>query len=69
MSKIFRAWDVDREWVLPASLHQFVPQVIWRISCAIRRVGRWSFPRSRVPESQDRVSRPIYPGILVTLLP
>lgn len=25
MSKTFKAWDVDQGWLLPASLHQFVP--------------------------------------------
>ena len=25
MSKTFRAWDVDQEWLLPASVHDFVP--------------------------------------------
>jgi hypothetical protein len=25
MSKTFRAWEVDQEWLLPASVHDFVP--------------------------------------------
>jgi hypothetical protein len=25
ISKTFRAWDMDLAWLLPASLHQFVP--------------------------------------------
>ena len=25
MSKTFRAWDVDQAWLLPPSVHQFVP--------------------------------------------
>jgi hypothetical protein len=25
MSKTFRAWDVDQEWLLPPSVHDFVP--------------------------------------------
>jgi hypothetical protein len=25
MSKRFRAWDVDQEWLLPHSFHDFVP--------------------------------------------
>jgi len=25
MSKTFRAWDLDQGWLLPPSLHEFVP--------------------------------------------
>jgi hypothetical protein len=25
MSKSFRAWDVDQSWLLPPSIHEFVP--------------------------------------------
>jgi hypothetical protein len=25
MSKTFRPWDVDQAWLLPPSLHEFVP--------------------------------------------
>jgi len=25
MSKIFRPWDVDQSWLLPPSIHEFVP--------------------------------------------
>ncbi len=25
MSKTFRAWDVDQAWLLPPSIHEFVP--------------------------------------------
>src|SRR3569833_283517 len=25
MAKVFRAWDVDQGWLLPPSLHEFVP--------------------------------------------
>ncbi len=25
MSKTFRSWDVDQAWLLPPSLHDFVP--------------------------------------------
>lgn len=25
MSKTFRAWDVDQSWLLPPSVHEFVP--------------------------------------------
>ena len=25
MSKTFRAWDVDQGWLLPPSVHEFVP--------------------------------------------
>ena len=25
MSKTFRSWDVDQDWLLPRSLHEFVP--------------------------------------------
>lgn len=26
MSKTFRPWDVDQAWILPPSLHEFVPR-------------------------------------------
>ena len=25
MAQVFRAWDVDQGWLLPSSLHEFVP--------------------------------------------
>jgi len=25
MSKTFRSWDVDQAWLLPPSVHEFVP--------------------------------------------
>jgi hypothetical protein len=25
MAKVFRSWDVDQGWLLPPSLHEFVP--------------------------------------------
>jgi len=25
MAKVFRSWDVDQAWLLPPSLHKFVP--------------------------------------------
>jgi hypothetical protein len=25
MAKVFRCWDVDQGWLLPPSLHEFVP--------------------------------------------
>ena len=25
MVKVFRAWDLDQGWLLPPSLHEFVP--------------------------------------------
>ena len=25
MAKVFRSWDVDQAWLLPPSLHEFVP--------------------------------------------
>jgi hypothetical protein len=35
MAKTFRPRDVDQSWVLPLSVHEFAPQVIWRISLGI----------------------------------
>ena len=26
MSKTFRSWDVDQAWLLPPSVHEFVPR-------------------------------------------
>jgi hypothetical protein len=35
MANTFRRRDVDQSWVLPLSVHEFVPQVIWYISFGI----------------------------------
>jgi hypothetical protein len=59
MSKTFRAWDVDQVWLLPASVHDFVPA--GHPAHLVREVVRadWTFRRSWRPTPRNAASLPI----------
>jgi transposase len=68
MSKSFRAWDVDQEWLLPPSLHDFVPAD--HLAHFVRETVRNALDLSAVMESYDeeRGSPPYHPAMMVALL-
>jgi transposase len=68
MSKTFRAWDVDQEWLLPPSLHDFVPAD--HLAHFVRETVRNDLDLSGVMESYDeeRGAPPYHPAMMVALL-
>jgi transposase len=68
MSKIFRAWDVDQGWLLPPSVHEFVPA--GHLAHFVRDTVREGLDLSAIVESYDvdRGQPPYHPGMMVALL-
>lgn len=68
MSKTFRAWDVDQGWVLPPSLHDFVPA--GHLAHFVRDTVREALDLSAIMATyQERRGQPPYhPAMLVALL-
>ena len=68
MSKTFRAWDVDQAWLLPASLHQFVPP--GHLAHFVRDTVREALDLSAITGVYKAAQgqRPYHPGMLVALL-
>jgi transposase len=68
MSKTFRAWDVDQGWLLPPSVHEFVPagHVAHFIRDTVRETLDLSAILSRYDE--ERGYPPYHPGMMVALL-
>ena len=69
MSKSFRAWDVDQAWLLPPSVHEFVPP--GHLAHFVRDTVREALDLSAITGAYDepsRASRPIIPAMMVALL-
>jgi transposase len=68
MSKTFRAWDVDQEWLLPASVHDFVSA--GHRAHLIRDVVRETLDLGEIMAAYDepRGHPPYHPAMMVALL-
>ncbi|MGE3295684.1 MAG: IS1182 family transposase [Geminicoccaceae bacterium] len=68
MSKSFRAWDVDQAWLLPPSLHQFVPP--GHLAHFVRDTVREALDLSAIigVYKAGQGQPPYHPGMLVALL-
>ncbi len=68
MSKTFRAWDVDQAWLLPLSVHQFVPP--GHLAHFVRDTVREALDLSAIMGvyKAEQGQPPYHPGMLVALL-
>jgi transposase len=68
MSKIFRAWDVDQEWLLPPSVHEFVPA--GHMAHFVRDTVRVGLDLSAIMAdyAELRGQPPYHPGMMLALL-
>ena len=69
MSKTFRAWDVDQVWLLPPSVHDFVPA--GHPAHLVRELVRTELDLAAILERYEREERgqpPYHPAMMVALL-
>jgi transposase len=68
MSKTFRSWDVDQGWLLPPSVHEFVPA--GHLAHFVRDTVREALDLSAIygTYQEDRGQPPYHPGMMVALL-
>jgi transposase len=68
VSKTFRSWDVDQAWLLPPSVHEFVPA--GRLAHFVRDAVREGLDLSAILDSYDvdRGQPPYHPAMMVALL-
>ena len=68
MSKTFRPWDVDQTWLLPQSVHEFVPE--GHMAHFVRDTVREALDLSAIVGSYSGAQGqpPYHPGMLVALL-
>jgi transposase len=68
MSKTFRSWDVDQAWLLPPSLHDFVPA--GRAAHFVREMVRESLDLSAIlmDYPEERGQPPYHPAMMTALL-
>ena len=68
MSKIFRSWDVDQGWLLPPSVHEFVPA--GHLAHFVRDTVREGLDLSAILGTyvEERGYPPYHPGMMVALL-
>jgi len=68
MSKTFRSWDVDQGWLLPPSVHEFVPA--GHLAHFVRDTVREGLDLSAIMGvyDVDRGQPPYHPGMMVALL-
>lgn len=68
MSKTFRAWDVDQPWLLPPSLHEFVPE--GHPAHFIRDLVRETLDLSAILDTyaEERGYPPYHPAMMTALL-
>jgi transposase len=68
MTKTFRPWDVDQAWLLPPSIHEFVPP--GHLAHFVRDTVREALDLSSILStySEPRGYPPYHPGMLVALL-
>jgi transposase len=68
MTKVFRSWDVDQGWLLPPSLHEFVPP--GHMAHFVRDTVREALDLSAILDvyTEERGYPPYHPGMMVALL-
>jgi len=68
MAKTFRPWDVDQAWLLPPSVHDFVPPE--HPAHLVREIVRGELDLAAVLSAygEDRGQPPYHPGMMVALL-
>jgi transposase len=68
MAKTFRAWDVDQAWLLPPSVHDFVP--VGHAAHLIRNLVRESLDLTAIFDAypEDRGQPPYHPAMMTALL-
>ncbi len=68
MTKVFRSWDVDQGWLLPPSLHEFVPP--GHMAHFVRNTVREALDLSAILDvyTEERGYPPYHPGMMVALL-
>ena len=68
MAKTFRSWDVDQGWLLPPSVHEFVPP--GHLAHFVRDTVREVLDLSAILDSytEERGFPPYHPGMMVALL-
>ena len=68
MAKVFRSWDVDQGWLLPPSVHEFVPP--GHLAHFVRDTVREGLDLSAILDSytEERGFPPYNPGMMVALL-
>jgi transposase len=68
MAKTFRSWDVDQGWLLPPSVHEFVPP--GHLAHFVRDTVREALDLSAILETytEERGYPPYHPGMMVALL-
>ena len=68
MGKMFRSWDVDQGWLLPASVHDFVPPD--HLAHFVRDTVREGLELSSILDdyTEKRGFPPYHPGMMVALL-
>jgi transposase len=69
MSKTFRAWDVDQVWLLPPSVHDFVPA--GHPAHLVRELVRTELDLTAIVAEYEREERgqpPYHPAMMVALL-
>lgn len=68
MAKTFRSWDVDQGWLLPASVHDFVPP--GHQAHFVRDTVREGLDLSAIFDiyTEERGYPPYHPGMMVALL-
>jgi transposase len=68
MAKTFRSWDVDQGWLLPPSVHEFVPAN--HLAHFVRDTVREALDLSTILDTytEDRGFPPYHPGMMVALL-
>jgi transposase len=68
MTKTFRSWDVDQGWLLPPSVHEFVPE--GHLAHFVRDTVREGLDLSTILAcyGEERGFPPYHPGMMVALL-
>src|SRR6476619_5411208 len=68
MAKVFRSRDVDQGWLLPPSLHEFVPP--GHMAHFVRDTVREALDLSAILDTytEERGYPPYHPGMMVALL-
>jgi hypothetical protein len=68
MVKTFRSWDVDQSWLLPPSVHEFVPPD--HLAHFVRDTVREALDLSAILDTypEERGFPPYHPGMMVALL-
>src|SRR3954466_11990732 len=68
MAKVFRSWDVDQGWLLPPSVHEFVPP--GHLAHFVRDTVREALDLSEIlgAYAEERGFPPYHPTMMTALL-